>query len=122
MDASWLEGITRASTLERTHTTILLNHEGKPAEPGDLIVLGPNNEATKAALLLKLHRDDPHRIFVISGSHETSRTTLYIACKGNGFRMGGLGKRSENGNMLGKRSKNGNRLGMPSKNSAALTY
>ena len=91
MDATLLPSLTQASALERKHTTMILNHKGDPAQPGDLIVLGPNDEATKAALLLKIHKDDTSRIWAIYHSNKCTGA-LDIACKGNGDKLGNINK------------------------------
>ena len=82
-----LLSLTQASALCRKHTSRILNHEGNPAQPGDLIVGGPYDEVMKAALLLKLHKDDPSRIWVIYNSNKASGV-VNVACKGNGEKLG----------------------------------
>ena len=84
MDATLLLSCAQASASERTHTTIILNHEGNQAKPGDLLVAGPNDDTTKAAVLLKIHKEDPNRVLVI---HNSSGSSLWIACKGNGTQL-----------------------------------
>lgn len=88
MDTSLLEKLTHASTLERQHKTLFLNHDGNPAQPGDLIIQGADYDETKAALIGKVNQDDVNRVFVIADSNKKKAANVVLACKGNGGLLG----------------------------------
>jgi hypothetical protein len=87
MNTILCDTFTKASLSEREHTTIVLNHTGSPAKPGDLLVPGDVYDECKKNLLEKVNADDLHRVFVISNSRKTTGMVT-LACKGNGEELG----------------------------------